>query len=459
MFAPRTARRVTALMTTLSAAAPALAATPSYEELLRRVEALERQHKEVDQALDSDRLSDKEPALVTRLKDVELRTYSMQKQARTIAALEGITASLGLVMVGQNASQDSTASGNGESHLNYRADVVITLPGGEIGRAKGSLFGQFRLGQGGGMLDLKDSFTSPNATTFQLSGPPSDSTAELAQAWYQLDVPIGGVDGVQEPNQSVVVNVGKMDPFLFFDQNVAADDETTRFINTAFVHNPLLDAGGDVGVDNYGFTPGVRLAYRNETGSPESWGASVGVFAAGDGAAFNDSFRAPFVIVQLETSRRYFGGLAGNYRLYGWSNGQASEFNDGLIGEGHTGWGVSADQRVGDAITLFGRYGASTKGTVKFDRALTLGAEFGGTYWSRSADTVGVAVGWLAPSDEYKAANPGRDKAEELVELFYRWRLNPQLALTPDLQWVRHPAGDGSAKTMWYAGVRAAVNF
>ncbi len=453
------ARRAAVLLAMLACSPALLAAEPSYEELLRRVEALEQQHRAVDQALDSDRLSDKEPALVTRLKDVELRTYSMQKQARTIAALEGITASLGLVMVGQTANRDATVSGNGESHLNYRADVVVTLPGGEIGRARGSLFGQFRLGQGGGMQDLKASFTSANATTFQLSGPPSDSTAELAQAWYQLDVPLDGIDGVQEPDQRLVVNVGKMDPFLFFDQNAAADDETTRFINSAFVHNPLLDAGGDVGVDNYGFTPGVRLAYQNESGRPESWGASLGIFAAGDGAAFNDSFRAPFVIGQLQTSRRLFGGLTGNYRIYGWSNGQASQFNDGKVGESHSGWGVSADQRLGDAITLFGRYGASTKGAVKFDRALTLGAEFGGTYWSRSADAVGVAVGWLAPSNAYKAANAGHDQAEQLLELFYRWRLNPQLAITSDLQWVRHPAGDVAGKTMWFAGVRAAVNF
>ncbi|PKM46706.1 MAG: transporter [Gammaproteobacteria bacterium HGW-Gammaproteobacteria-1] len=449
----------TVLALALAAASGTAAAAPSVDELLKRIEELERRQHGVDEALESERLSEKEPELVMRLKDVEFRTLSLQKQARTIDALEGVTASFGMVMVGQNASKDTTVSGEGESHLNYRADVVVTLPGGDIGRASGSLFGQFRLGQGGGMLDLQDGFTSSNATTFQISGPPSDSTAVLAQAWYQLDVPIGGEGSAREPREHLEFNIGKMDPFLFFDQNSIADDETMRFMNSAFVHNPLLDAGGDVGVDDYGFTPGARLSYHNETGAPEWWAVSVGVFAAGEGAAFNDSFNAPFVIAQLETGRKFFGGLDGNYRLYGWSNGQASEFNDGLVSEHHTGWGVSADQRFGDAVTVFGRYGVSTGGTVKFDRALTLGAEFGGSYWERAGDAVGVAAGWLSPSDEYKAANPGRDKAEELVELFYRWRLNAQLAVTPDIQWVRNPAGDGSAKDHWFAGVRAAVNF
>jgi len=452
-------KRTVLLFTMTLCSMPLHAADPSYEELLRRVEALEKQQQDTNAALDSDRISENEPELATRLKDVELRTYSLQKQARTIAALEGITASLGLATVGQHASDDSTVSGDGESHLNYRADVVVTLPGGEVGRAKGSLFGQFRLGQGGGMMDLRDRFTSPNATTFQISGPPSDSTAMLAQAWYQFDIPLGDVDGVSKPHQRVVVNVGKMDPFLFFDQNCVADDEVSRFINSAFVHNPLLDAGGDVGVDNYGFTPGVRLAYRNETSSPEWWGISVGLFAAGEGASFNDSFHAPFVITQLETGRKLFGGLSGNYRLYRWSNGQATQFNEGLVTEDHAGWGISADQRLGDAVTLFARFGVSTQGIVKFDRAMTIGTEVGGSYWSRSADAIGLAVGWLKPSDEYQSDNPGHDAMEKEVELFYRWRLNHQLAISPDIQRVRNPAGDDAGKTMWFAGVRAVVNF
>jgi len=413
----------------------------------------------MDKALDDDHLSENEPELVTRLKDVELRTYSMQKQARTIAALQAITTSIGLVTVGQRASGDSTLEGGGESHLNYRADIAVSLPGGEIGYAKGSLFSQFRLGQGGGMQGLRDTFTSPNATTFQISGPPSDSTAMLAQAWYQFDIPLGGKDGFHKSREKLVFNAGKMDPFLFFDQNAVADDEITRFINSGFVHNPLLDAGGDAGMDNYGFSPGMRLAYRNETAEPEWWGLSVGMFAAGPGAAYNDSFRAPFVITQLETGRKFFGGLSGNYRLYHWSNGQATRFRDGVNFEDHSGWGLSADQRIGDAITLFGRFGASTQGHVKFDRAVTLGTEVWGTYWSRSADAVGIALGGLRPSDDYQQVNPGHGAIEKQLELYYRWRLNPQLALTPDLQLVRNPAGDETVKTVWFAGVRAVVTF
>src|SRR4029079_14975643 len=119
-----------------------------------------------------------------------------------------------------------------------------------------------------------------------------------------------------QSHDRVEITGGKMDPFAFFDQNAAADDETMRFMNNAFVHNPLLDSGGDIGVDAYGFTPGVRIAYVNEMDKPDTWGASLGVFGSGPGAHFTGSLGDPFIIAHLETTRRFFAGQAGTYRVY-----------------------------------------------------------------------------------------------------------------------------------------------
>lgn len=443
---------------------------PSTEDLLKRIEQLEarlgsmdqelaaekQKSKDMEAALASDRLSDNEPELATRLKDVEKRASNAQQLARKIEVLDGITASLDVLAVGQSINSGSSVSGGDEGELNYRADAAVSLPGGEIGRSSGSIFAHVRIGQGEGVgRDLAGGFSNPNASAFHEEG----GKAILAQLWYQLDVPLGAVAGGLEPKQQLQVNFGKMDPFLFFDQNSIADDESSRFMNSAFVHNPLLDAGGDIGVDDYGFTPGLRAAYLNEESSPEWWQASIALFGAGDGAAFEDSLSDPMVIAQIETGVKLMGGLDGNYRAYVWSNPQASQFNDGLIGETHNGWGVSADQRLGDGITLFGRYGSSTKGQVKFDQALTLGAEFAGLYWGRSGDGLGLAWGWLEPSDDYVAANPGWDDAEQPLELYYRWRFNDQVALSPSLQWVRNPAGDGSADDGFYFGLRGTAAF
>lgn len=451
-------------------------ASEEIKELKERVHKLEQEKAREEKALSGERVSEEEPEIVTRLKAVEFQSLGMQKQARTIESLEGITAGVSFTTVAQHAGGSATTDGSSESQWNYRADVSVSLPGGEIGNAEGKLFAHFRMGQGDGLTRILPAFGGANATGFHVQGarPDDDATVLLAQAWYQLDVPLplGGFKPQSRENLSF--NFGKMDPFLFFDQNSIADDETTRFLNTAFVHNPLLDAGGDVGVDGFGFTPGLRLAYHNETNRPLTWDASLGVFGAGSGAQFSNSFEKPFVIAQLDTGQRFFGGLAGNYRLYFWRNGQATPYANeaDTTTEVHAGWGLSADQRVGDATTLFGRYGHQTRGKVRFDRALTLGAEFGGSYWSRGADALGVAFGQLNTSVDFRNDAPALDAdadgtpdfgyaasgSEQIAEVYYRRRINKQFELSPDLQHVSRPAGNG-AKDMNLIGLRAQVTF
>jgi hypothetical protein len=451
-----------------------IAPAKSEAGLAQRVEALEENNARMETALGNERLSEKDPEVITRLKDIEFRTLSMQKQARTIESLEGITAGASLIMVAQSANKSAVAAGSAGSALNYRGDVSVTLPGGEIGNANGKIFAQFRLGQGNG-LALNNTLTStPNTTAFQLTNR-DDSTAMLAQAWYQLDIPLplGG----HKPNsrEHLEINFGKIDPFVFFDQNAAADDESSKFLNNAFVHNPLLDSGGDAGVDAYGFTPGMRIAYHNETEKPEWWRASFGVFGAGNGAGYDRTFSSPFVIGQLEFGRKFFGGLNGTYRLYAWRNGQATAYQNEFDSatERHSGWGASIDQRVGDATTVFGRYGKSLSGNVRFDQALTLGAEFGGNYWNRSADGIGVALGWLRTAGNFRDNAATLDAnadgnpdfgytptgTEQLAEIYYRMRLNKNLELTPDFQLIRQPGGDKTAATARVFGLRAKVSF
>ncbi len=466
-----------AISLTLAGAAPVRAAEPSNTELLKRIERLEKKNEALEKALEGERVSEEEPEVATRLKAVEFQALSMQKQARTIEALEGVTAGVSFTTVAQHASGSATTSGNSESQWNYRADVSVSLPGGEVGNAEGKLFAHFRMGQGDGLTRILPTFGGANATGFHVQGqrPDDSATVLLAQAWYQLDVPLPLGGFKPQSREKFSFNFGKMDPFLFFDQNAIADDETTRFLNTAFVHNPLLDAGGDVGVDAFGFTPGLRFAYRNETAKPITWDAALGVFGAGRGAAFSDSFEKPFAIAQFETARKFFGGLDGNYRLYVWRNGQATAYanESDTQTEKHAGWGMSLDQRVGDATTLFARYGRQTQGKTRFDRAVTLGAEFGGSYWDRGADAVGVAFGQLHTSVDFRNDAPTLDAdadgnadfgyaasgAEQLIELYYRWRIHQKFEVSPDLQHISRPAGNGAAKDVNLLGLRAQLTF
>lgn len=392
----------------------------------------------------------------------------LQTQERGIDALDGVTTGVSLVAVAQRANGEAVAAGTPASTLNFRGDVSVTLPTGAMGDASGHLFAHLRLGEGAG-LSLDNSFScTPNSTAFQ----PEEGGIgiKLAQLWYQLDVPLGA-----SAHEHLELNAGKIDPFAFFDQNAVADDETAAFLNNAFVHNPLLDSGGDAGVDAYGFTPGMRLAYRNEVGDPGWWRFSIGVFAAGGGTGFDRSFSSSFVIGQLEYGGRFFEDMDGAYRLYAWRNDNATAYQNAFEADSevHSGWGISLDQQAGETTRLFARMGLSTGGNVRFDRALTLGAEINGSGWGRADDALGFALGRMFTSNGFRAVSATLDAdaegnpdfgysataAEDVVELCYRMSINEMLEISPDLQWMRHPGGDATARSVKLLSLRATVNF
>jgi high affinity Mn2+ porin len=462
-------RRAIAASTSAQAEDPGSA---QLKQLEARIEALEQRNATLESALEDDHLREDAPDIVTRLKAVEFQALGMQRQARMVEALEGITAGISLTHVAQRTSSVTPD----ESQLNFRADAFVTLPGGSIGSADASIFAQFRLGQGDGLASLPPSFSAPNTSAFRVAGTnPDDSAALLAQAWYQIDVPLPLGGYKPRSKQKLTINFGKIDPFLFFDQNNVADDETARFLNTVFVHNPMLDAGGDIGADAYGFTPGIRVAYANESNKGLPWGVSAGVFGADTGAHYTDSLSRPTMLLQAEVSPLLALGLRGNYRIYVWQNGRATPFANefDLQRETHRGVGISVDQRVHDAVTVFARLGSSSKGQQRFERATTIGVDIGGNYWGRAADGLGIAIAHLPASPDFRAVSATLDAdadavpdfgwqaqgAEKVAEIYYRMRLNSQFEISPDVQWVQHSGADQTRQALVTAGVRLQLTF
>jgi len=425
------------------------------QQMQERLTRLEQRNAELEKRLAE---GGDAKAMAARVEDVENEVLALRKQPKPFASLEGLTAGASLTIVGQRALSGTT-TGRDESDFSYRADVEVEMPAGSIGDAEGKLFAHFRLGQGTGFSKLNPTLTGAvNSTAFELGNggvaAADDSVALLAQAWYQLDIPMGGGSG---DLGRLEVTVGKIDPFVFFDQNNLADDESEAFLNNVFVHNPLLDSGGDAGVDAYGFTPGLRVAYVSDVNGANNWGVSLGVFGSGPGASFDTSFSKPFVIGQVEYNGKAWANLPGAYRLYAWNNGRASDLSGGT--ERHGGWGLSLDQQVAEHLSLFSRIGFSGKGQAAFDRAFTLGGQLSGAGWGREKDRLGLAFGLLRTSDEYQLANPGFSGSEKNVELFYAWQLNDQVHIAPSLQWIGRPGGDPAAKDVSVVGVRAKVAY
>ena len=411
----------------------------------------------------------------TRLQTVERKTQALAQQVQALARPlvpdfeggdDGPQFDLGLVGVFQHVNRKGGESGSA-GRFSFRGDVGVTLPAGAIGSANSTLVGQIRFGQGGGVA-LRPTFTGAvNSTTFEAGAGSQETYAVVAQAYYQLDLPLDNGRLNDQLGTRAELTVGKLDLFAFFDQNTAADDESVAFLNNVFVHNPLLDSGGDIGADSFGFAPGVRAAYVHES-DDYSIGASLGVFAAGgDGSQFNGSAGKPLVIAQVDFAPKQINGEArGNYRLYAWTNGRTTEFDDSTL-QRHSGFGLSVDQRLGAEWNLFGRYGQRTVGHGPFDRALTFGVEHGGRLWGRHRDAVGIAFASLDASSAWRRAT-GADPAlvgfrssgqESVAEVYYRLTVHDQLAISPDFQWIRRPGGDGRAPNVAVFGLRATLGF
>ena len=419
-------------------------------------------------------------AQTERLERIERQNTALQQQLEDVKAPAAESDSVApvftasLLAVGQNVNAGGAASGMQESRINYRMDLTAELDAGHLGDAKGKVFAQLRLGQGRGISTIPSYTSTLNTTAFETSSGANDSFGILAQAYYQLEWPLGGAGFNTSTPDRVLLNIGKMDVFGMFDQNKVAADEGAQFMNNAFVHNPLLDSGGDIAADAYGFAPGVRLGYFSRSDANWAWGASVGVFGAGsdtstpahnNGANFNGDLKQPFVIAQLEVSPQQINGeTRGNYRLYAWSNDATTD----LAGQRQTrsGVGMSVDQKVGRDWNLFGRVGYRTSGDAPFDTSVTAGFEYAGKGWGRPKDALGLAVGVLNTSKAWRDATAGgsltsheASGAETIAELYYRIRLNEHLNVSPDLQYIARPGGNGNAPAVWALGLRANIGF
>lgn len=444
--------------------------------LAERVERLEARNRELEEHLAQypsapEATTKGGSELVARVAAVEVQTLSMQKQVSQISALDGVTVSANLTSVFQQALRGGNKTASRDARMSYRGDIAVTLPGGEIGEAEGRIFLHARFGQGEG-LGLARSYTStPNSTAFRVADAMADDAhLVVAQAWYQLSAPLGARAGQEVPRDQFSLTFGKVDPFAFFDQNAIADDETVHFLDNVFVHNPLLDAGGDAGLDRYGFTPGFVLRYTHAHSDSTRWGLSFGAFAAGEGACFNGSPGNPFSILQAELTHEH-DGRSGTYRVYAWRNGRAQDF-DGVSAI-HRGLGASVDQQINGAVSVFGRVGFQLAGRVRADRALTLGGELKGGAWGREADIFGLAGAWLRT-----AAAFGRESAsvdadgdgvadfgytasgfERIAELYYRVPLTRRFDLSVDYQHLAHLAGNSASGPTQIMGLRARVGF
>jgi carbohydrate-selective porin OprB len=258
----------------------------------------------------------------------------------------------------------------------------------------------------------------------------------LTEAWYQRTWPA----------QNLWLRVGKVDLSTDFDTNAVANSETEQFLSGGFVNNLALEFPEDSG-------PGVMLWVTPS----DRWALGAGVADAdADG---DDLFGSPFAMAEIS----YRSGPAareGNWRLYGWVHGgeHGALLDPERAAETNRGLGLSLDQQVSDATTLFARWGRQRGDLQQIETAWSLGLQ----HSCGEHGVFGLAYGRAVLGDDWKrsqGSGVGSADDESHLELYYSHRVDDNLTLTPDIQWVGAPGGDGQSGDVWAFGVRAQLAF
>ena len=298
-----------------------------------------------------------------------------------------------------------------------------------------------------------------NGETFRVGNP--TPTLYLARGYLQATRK-WGADG------SFHLEAGKFSLADFFDLNAASHDPRSRFLNWALMSNGAWDYPANV----RGYTVGVVAGV-----SKGHWALQAAVTQEpkyANGAQLDNQVGVNRGhVAELARTWNEGGARPGAIRLLGFLNladmgsyAQAIAVPAGdtvdvtsVRRQGRTkyGLGLSADQRLGGGLVLFGRAGYSdglneTWAFTEIDHSVSLGGVLEGQAWRRPRDLLGLAVAanGLSPAHRRYLERGGlgfmlgdgrlRYGPEAILELFYLMTLpGGHFFVTPDFQFVLNP--------------------
>jgi high affinity Mn2+ porin len=282
--------------------------------------------------------------------------------------------------------------------------------------------------------------------------------------------PVGAVANqlaYRSATDSLTITAGKFSVVDIFDANRYAHDPRADFMNWA-----LIDTGTfDYAADAWGFTYGAAA----ELGLGP-WVVRAGIFQlspAPNGKITAVDFSQYSLVGELE--RRYaWEGRAGKMKLLAFVNrGKMGTYADAVQLASQLGAtpstaavrrfasrpGVSVDleQEACAEIGVFARAGVNdgrfeAYEFTEINRTVSAGISLAGARWGRPDDRVGVGAVVNALSGDarrYFAAGglgiligDGRLNygTEQIVELYYAFRVNPHVTVSVDYQHLQHPA-------------------
>lgn len=334
----------------------------------------------------------------------------------------------------------------------------------------------------------------PNGETFRVGG--TEPKIYIARLYLKQNFEWGNEKDTIEDGANQLaglkskhyfsIAVGKFGMADFFDGNNFSHDPRTQFMNWALMDNAAWDYPAN--------TRGYVIGATAELGQPD-WTlrfAFTMVTTEANGAVW-DAKMGKTNTQTLEFEKRYtLSGQQGTVRILGFlNNGKFGNYRQAITqnsaapdvdstqayGRHKYGFGISADQYLTKDFGVFAKASYNDGHTetwffTEIDRSLSFGAILKGASWKRSDDELGLAFignGLSAGHRDYLAAGGygfliGDGKLnyspELIAELYYKINAyQKKFWLSPDYQFILHPAYNADRGPVNILGIRAHVEF
>jgi len=321
----------------------------------------------------------------------------------------GVDAAIILQNVQQDTGPDAPADGN--TYELASADIFFTA-----GLAQNTIFYADIVGLSGTPPDNEvGGLTLLNGYTARLV---NQNELNLRESWVRTEL----------ANQRVGLTLGRVDLTNYFDHNAVANDETTQFLSDALVNNPML------GLSENG--AGLAAVYDPKNGFSAKFGYQQSSSTAQN---LSDSL---FYLGEVSKLFTPFNLGEGTYRV--WFR------TDNSSGDDQSAYGVSLDQKLTAALTLFARYGQAENAGLDDDEFYSVGLQLKNGVVINPEDAWGVG---------FANTELGGGDAEDLLEGYYNLRLTQKMQLSFHLTHVTEKPLGVEEVSYLVPGVRFQASF
>lgn len=250
----------------------------------------------------------------------------------------------------------------------------------------------------------------------------------VLEAWYEHVLEL-------DRRNRLGITLGIIDASRYLDQNFYANDEYIQFMNTALSNAPNT------------FFPSY------DPGIAAEWHLNEWIFSAVFMDVHQSTSPENYTFYGLQAGYRLENRLGtGNYRIS--LNGNRGFINDTATGKRNNDvLLISVDQQFGKRLGAFTRLGWRLDDELlNYHAIYSGGIDIRGSNWGRMLDNIGTGLVYLDGGNNSIIRT-------RIAEVYYRMVINPYLAFTADIQYMRDqyfliPGAEG----MIYS-LRTTVNF